>query len=157
MVKAGVGFSVSSGFGVPAGYAFEFLADPSTATVIDPAVREYTPDSLPMGLGTRNRIRFRLWGLPVRAESVVRVWEPGHLMVMANERPARPVRVVATHRFEPDGADRCTYTWQVDFEPTALLGGLAARLLCRGMRANAAAQQERFKVEVEHCWQATTN
>jgi Polyketide cyclase / dehydrase and lipid transport len=153
-VKA-VGFSVSTGFEVPAGYAFDFLADPSTAPVIDPAISEYVPDSRPMREGTRNRIRFRLWGLPVRAVSVVRVWEPGHRMVMANERPARPVRAVATHLFDPDGPDRCTYTWQIDFEPTVPLGGLPARLLCRAMRANANAQQQRFKAEVERRWRSS--
>src|SRR5688500_7341108 len=107
-----------------------------------------------MGLGTRNRIRLRLWGLPLRAESVVQAWEPGRRMVMANVRPARPVRVVATHRFEPDGPVRCRYTWQIDVEPTVPLGRLAARLLCRAMRANAEAQQERFRAEVERRWSA---
>jgi hypothetical protein len=151
---ATVGFSVSAVFDVPAAYAFDFLADPSTATVIDPAIREYRPESLPMGLGTRNTIRMRMWGLPVRAESVVRAWEPGARMVMANERPARPVKVVGTHRFEPAGAESCTYTWAIDFVPVGLLGPVAARALCRFMRANAVAQQERFKAEVERRWQA---
>jgi hypothetical protein len=147
-----VGFASSIDFDVPADYAFDFLADPSTARVIDPAVIEYAPDSLPMSEGTRNRIRFRLWGLPVRAESVVVTWEPGRLMVMRNERPSRPVQATATHRFEPDGPQRCTYTWQIDFAPTAPLGLLAARALCRAMRSNADAQQRRFKAEVERRW-----
>ena len=139
---------------VPSTYAFDFLADPSTATVIDPAIREYRPDSLPMRLGTRNVIRMRMWGLPVRAVSVVKTWEPGVRMVMENERPSRPVRVVATHRFDAAGADRCAYTWAIDLHPVGPLGPVAARVLGRFMGANAKAQQVRLKAEVERRWRA---
>ena len=139
---------------VPAGYAFDFLADPSTATVIDPAIREYRPDTLPLRVGTRNVIRMRMWGLPVRAVSVVQAWEPGVRMVMENVRPSRPVRVVGTHRFEATGADRCTYTWAIDLHPVGPLGPVAARLLGRFMASNARAQQVRLKAEVERRWRA---
>lgn len=126
---------------MPSGYAFDFLADPSTARIIDPAVREYRPDSVPMREGTRTDIRFRMWGLPVRAVSVVRCWEPGGRMVMVSERRTRPVRVVATHRFEPAGPDRCTYTWAIGLVPVGPLGPLAARLFARFMRADATASR----------------
>lgn len=139
---------------VPSGYVFDFLADPSTARIIDPAVREYRPDSVPMREGTRTDVRFRMWLLPVRAVSVVTGWDPGERMVMESERPARPVRVVATHRFEPAGPDRCTYTWAIGLAPVGPLGPLAARLFARFMRANAKAQQERLKAEVERRWRA---
>ena len=152
MAATTAAFSVSTEFEVPAGYAFDFLGDPETASLIDPAVREYTPDVLPMGVGTRNRIRLRLWGLSMRAESVVVAWEPGRRMVMTSDRPSRPVRVVATHGFDPDGPDRCTYTWQIELEPIGPFGRIAARVLCRAMRANATSQQQRFKNEVEHRW-----
>jgi hypothetical protein len=62
---------------VPAHYAFNFLADPATAKVIDPAILEYRPDPLPMRLGTRNAIRLRMWGVPLRATSIVQEWQPG--------------------------------------------------------------------------------
>ena len=151
---ATVHVSESVDLDVPSGYAFDFLADPSTARIIDPAVREYRPDSVPMREGTRTDIRFRMWGLPVRAVSVVRCWDPGGRLVMVSERPTRPVRVVATHRFEPAGPDRCTYTWAIGLVPVGPLGPLAARLFARFRRANATAQQERFKVEVERRWRA---
>jgi hypothetical protein len=141
-------FSESARFGVPAEYAFAFLADPSTAHVIDPAVREYTPDSLPMRVGTRNVIRFKMWGLPVRVVSLVREWEPGRRMVMENVEPSRPVRADATHSFEPDGAG-CTYTWEIEFLSSGPVGAVAARVFARFMRANAVAQQVRFREEVE--------
>ena len=102
---------------VPAPFAFAFLADPSTAPVIDPAVREYRPDHLPMAVGTRNLIRLRMWGIPLRVVSVVRDWEEGHRMVMENVKPRRPVTVTATHIFEPDG-DACSYTWAMGSRPT---------------------------------------
>jgi len=140
---------------VPGHYAFEFLADPSTARIIDPAVREYRPASVPMQEGTRTDIRFRMWGLPVRAVSVVKQWEPGMRMVMESERPSRPVRAIASHRFEPAGRDRCTYTWEIELVPAGLLGSIAAWIFGRFMRANAAAQQARFKAEVERRWSAS--
>jgi hypothetical protein len=146
--------------GVPAAVAFAFVADPSTATVIDPAVREYRPDTVPMGEGTRIAIRLRMWGLPWRGESVVRAWEPDRSMVMESVRPARPVRIVATHRFEPARSraasgpvddQRCTYTWEVRVVPSGPpgLGALAARLVARFMRADVAAQQIRLEAALE--------
>jgi hypothetical protein len=139
---------------VPAGYAFDFLADPSTAAVIDPAVVEYRPDTVPMGVGTRNLVRLRAWGVRVRSESVVEEWRPGALMRMSSVRPARPVRVRAEHRFEPLGDERCAYTWTVTCEPTGPGGGLAARLLGRFFAANAVAQQRRFAAEVRRRWES---
>jgi hypothetical protein len=154
MVADGVAESVE--LDVPAQWAFDFLADPTTATVIDPAIREYRPDALPMGLGTRTTIRMRMWGLPLRAVSVVQEWEPGVRMEMANERPARPVRIVARHRFAPApapaGAERCTYTWEIDVVPTVRFAAPVAHLMARFLRGNARAQQVRFKAEVERRW-----
>jgi hypothetical protein len=133
---------------VPAEVAFDFIADPSTARLIDPSVREYRPDTLPMDVGTVNLVRFRMFGLPVRATSVVRAWEPGRLMRMESTRPARPVRVVAEHIFEPDDGG-CTYTWAIDCRPVGLLGRPAAALMARFWRANAAEQQANVRREVE--------
>jgi hypothetical protein len=147
--------SESAEFCVPAAFAFAYLADPATARVIDPAIREYRPDAVPMGVGTRTAVRMRMWGVPVRAVSVVTEWEPGRRMVMASERPSRPVRVTATHRFEALDDDRCRYTWVVAVTPTAPLGSLAARAFARFMRANVAAQQARFGAAVRRQWAAS--
>lgn len=144
------GFSESTRLDVPAEYAFAFLADPSTASVIDPAVREYKPDSLPMREGTRNRIRFKMWGVPVRATSVVREWEEGRRMVMENVKPSWPVRATATHAFAADGdGDACTYTWAMEFRSPGPVSGLLGRVFARFMQSNARAQQRLFKEEVE--------
>lgn len=142
------GFSETVPLGVPAEYAFAFLADPSTAHVIDPAVREYTPDSLPMRQGTRNLIRFRMWGIPLRVTSVVKEWDIGRRMVMENVKPSWPVRAVATHSFVPDG-DACTYTWAMEFHGSGPLGTIVGRTFGRFMHANAKAQQRLFREEVE--------
>lgn len=77
------GFSETMPLGVPAEYAFAFLADPSTARVIDPAVRE------------------------------------------------------------------CTYTWAMDFHGSGPLGTIVGRSFGRFMHANAKAQQQLFRAEVE--------
>jgi ligand-binding SRPBCC domain-containing protein len=141
-------FSESTRLDVPAEYAFALLADPATAHVIDPAVREYKPDSLPMRQGTRNLIRFRMWGIPMRVVSVVSEWEPGRRMVMENVKPSWPVRAVATHSFVPEGQS-CTYTWSMEFRSSDPLGTLLAKLVVRFMRSNARAQQRLFHDEVE--------
>ena len=146
-----LGFAEHIRLPVPAAFAFDFLADPATAPVIDPAVREYRPDELPMRVGTRNLIRFRMWGLPVRAVSVVREWEPGRRMVMEGIEPTRPIRALATHTFEPDG-DGCTYTWAMTFEAIGLVGRALGPRFARFMHQNAKAQQVRFRDEVGRRW-----
>jgi ligand-binding SRPBCC domain-containing protein len=141
-------FSESTQLDVPADYAFAFLADPSTAHVIDPAVREYTPDSLPMRQGTRNLIRFRMWGVPLRVVSVVKEWQQGRRMVMENVEPSWPVRAIATHSFAPDG-EACTYTWAMEFRSSGPLGAIIGHVFARFMHSNAKAQQRLFQEEVE--------
>jgi hypothetical protein len=139
---------------VPAEYAFDFLADPSTAILIDPMIREYRPDASPMDVGTRNVIRLRVWGLPLRSQSVVTAWEPGVLMRMESTRPSRPVKVSAEHRFEAVGDEQCHYTWTITCEPTMPGGGPVARLFGRFFAANADAQRVRFATEVRRRWEA---
>jgi hypothetical protein len=136
---------------VPAGEAFAFLADPSTARIIDPAIRDYRPNETPMRLGTRTFVRLQLWGLPLSATSVVTAWEPGRVMAFTSVSPRRPVRVDARHEFEPDSAvgSTCTYTWAIECTPTLPGAALVARALVRAFRANAQAQQRRFKAAVE--------
>jgi hypothetical protein len=146
-------FSESITLRVPPTYAFDFLADPSTAAIIDPAVIEYQPDEVPMRAGVRVRIRMRAWGVPTTIESVVAEWVPGRRMVMQGVRPSRPMTVTATHTFDatPEG---CTYSWAMTFEPNAPLGRFVVRPSCRFMRRNAQRQQLRFKSHVESRWQA---
>jgi hypothetical protein len=152
-VSSAVTSSTTTELEVPAGYAFDFLADPSTATIIDPAIREYRPDTMPMGVGTRNVMRMRVWGFPARAESIVEAWEPGALMQFVSTRPTRPARVRAVHRFEPLGDERCRYTWTITVEPTVPGGRPLARIVSRFFAANAAAQGERFAAEVRRRWE----
>jgi hypothetical protein len=146
--------STTTELDVPAAYAFDFLADPSTATIIDPAIREYRPDTLPMGVGTRNVLRMRVWGFPARSESIVEAWEPGALMQFVSTRPTRPVRVRAVHRFEPIADERCRYTWTIVVEPTVPGGRGLARIVSRFLAANAERQGVRFAGEVRRRWDA---
>jgi hypothetical protein len=101
-----------------------------------------------MGQGTRNLIRFRMWGIPMRVVSVVREWEQGRRMVMENVKPSWPVRAIATHSFAPDGG-ASTYTWAMEFRTSGPLGALIGRVFARFMQSNAIAQQRLFKKEVE--------
>lgn len=149
-------FSESIALRVPPGYAFEFLADPSTAPIIDPSVIEYRPDEVPMRQGVRVNIRMRAWGVPTKLESVVTEWVPGQRMVMKGVRPRRPMTVTAIHTFNTS-AEGCIYSWAMAFEPNAPLGRLVAALSCRFMHRNAQRQQQRFKTHVEAGWQAEPN
>jgi len=124
--------------------AFACLADP----VIDPGVRSCVPDALPMRAGTVNTVRARLNGLPLMMKSRTVEWDEDRRMVMESVRPARPVRAVAIHLFEPH-PDGVRYTWSMEMIPAGPGGGLAARLMTVVMRRNARRQQTRFKAAVE--------
>lgn len=128
--------------------AFNYLADPATAHVIDPAVISYEPDTLPMRAGTTNTVRVRMYGIPTTMVSRTLEWEQGRRMVIESIRPARPVRGRATHLFEPH-PDGVRYTWSMEMEPTGFGGRLAARLMTMLMRRNARRQQARFKRAME--------
>lgn len=128
--------------------AFAYLADPSTAPVIDPAVISYEPDTVPMRVGTHNKIRTRMYGIPVNMESEVTEWEEGRRMVMQSVKPARPVFAIATHVFEPH-PEGTRYTWSMQMLPTGPAGGPLCRLMTRVMQRNARRQQRRFKIEME--------
>ena len=148
------GFSESIALDVPSEYAFDFLADPATAPMIDPSVIEYVPDEVPMKPGVRVKIRMRAWGVPTSIESMVVEWVPGARMVMRGVRPSRPMIVTATHTFATRSESGCTYTWAMTFGPNAPLGRIVAALSCRYMHRNARRQQERFKMQVESRWRA---
>jgi len=128
--------------------AFAYLADPATASVIDPAVISYEPDSLPLRLGTRNTIRVRMYGIPVTMVSQTIDWEEGRRMVLESVRPARPVRGTAPHTFEaaPEGT---LYTWSMEMTPTGFGGRVFGRVMTSVMRRNARKQQARFKRVME--------
>lgn len=128
--------------------AFAYLRDPATATIVDPAVISYEPDSIPMRTGTRNRVRARLGWIPVTMTTKVLAWEEGKRMVIESVRPSRPFKATATHLFESH-ADGTLYTWSMEFAPNLPGGGLAARLASRFMRRAVRAQQRRFKEIME--------
>lgn len=124
--------------------AFAYLGDPQTATAVDPAVVSYEPDSIPMRVGTKSRIKARLGVFPVSMTTQVKEWDEGKRMVIETVRPSRPFRATATHRFEPH-PEGTLYTWSMDFVSTFPGGGLVAGLAAHMMRRAVRAQQLRFK------------
>lgn len=142
------GFSTSIVIRVSPARVFSFLADPSTARVIDPAIVSYEPDGGTMGLGVHNRIRLRMLGIPMQVVSETTVWKPDALMVFRSIKPAKPVVTLATHSFEahPDGT---TYTWSMEFVPTGFGGRLVATVAARMFERNARVQQQRVRAELE--------
>lgn len=140
-------FSESIVIGVAPDVAFAYLADPSTAPVIDPAVVWYRPESLPMRVGVHNHIKAKIYGVPFQAESIVTEWEEGHRMVLDSVKPSYPLRARAVHLFEqhPEGT---LYTWSMEITPS-LGGAPAAWMFTRFMRRNARKQQGRLKRVLE--------
>ena len=143
-----MGFSESIVIKATPQEVFDFLADPATAPAIDPAVISYEPDTDPMDIGTKNKIRFRMFGLPLTMYSKVNDWQRGRLMVIESVKPSWPVRGVATHSFEPHQGGTL-YTWSMEISPTKPGGFLFSGLFNRFMRKNAKSQQQRFKDAME--------
>jgi carbon monoxide dehydrogenase subunit G len=141
-------FSESIVIKVPPAAAFAYLADPTTASVIDPAVLSYEPDSLPLRAGTVNTVRVRLYGIPTTMVSRTVEWEEGRRMVLESIQPARPIRGAATHLFEPH-AEGTLYTWSMEMTPTGFGGRVFGRVMTIIMRRNARKQQARFKRVME--------
>ena len=141
------GFSTTVRIRVPPERVFWFLADPSTAPVIDPAVVSYAPDGGTMGLGVQNQMRLRVLGVPMKLTSVTTAWEPGQRMEFRSVRPARPVVALATHLFEPciTGTD---YTWSMEFTSTGFAGRFMAAVGALMFEQNGAVS----KNEYGWCW-----
>ena len=141
-------FSVTTLIRATPDQVFWFLGDPSTATVIDPAVISYEPEGGTMGVGIRNHIRLKMLGIPLSMVSETTEWEPGDRMAFRSIEPGRPAIGLATHRFEacPEGT---RYTWSMDFVPTGVGGQLAAVVAARMLERNAVAQQDRVRRVLE--------
>lgn len=138
------GFSVTTMIRATPARVFWFIADPSTAPVIDPAVISYEPIGGTMGPGVRNRIRMKMLGVSMTVTSETVEWEPGERMSFRSLEPGRPAVGVATHRFEacPEGT---LYTWSMEFVPTGVGGRIAAAVSAAMFERNAIAQQERVR------------
>ena len=141
-------FTVTTQIRATPAQVFWFLADPSTASVIDPAVVTYEPDGGTMGLGVTNRARLRMMGLPVTLTTETVTWEPGRAMGFRSVRPARPAIGVATHLFE-ECRDGTSYSWSMTFVPTSFGGRVVSRVAVGLFERNAVLQQERVRIVIE--------
>jgi hypothetical protein len=81
--------------------AFALLGDPANGPTIDPMIKRYEPEGGSMREGGRNHALIRAFGIPIRAVSVTRQWQPPGRMVLESIKPARPVRMKLTQTFEP--------------------------------------------------------
>ena len=123
---------------------FAYLADPSTAPVIDPAVISYEPDGGTMGLGVHNTITLRLLGLRLRSVSETVAWEPPRRMAFRSIAPRHLIAIDATHRFSDADTGGTHYTWSITITATNALGRVAGPVAAWAFRRNADAQQRRL-------------
>jgi hypothetical protein len=119
---------------------FAAVMSPEIAPQIDPAVRQWQPDVRPIAVGTRFTIRGWFQWLPIRGTSRVTTWDPPRVGVFESVKPSRPLRVVAMHAFEPDGAGT-RYTWKSTLIHRGPVGRAAARLIARLLDRTIAEQQ----------------
>ena len=127
----------------PPATVFAVVCSPETAASIDPAVREWSADRRPIGVGTRFTIRGRLGRLPIRGTSEVVTWSPPSLAEFRSVAPTWPARMTAHHRFE-EGADGGTdYTWAIAFHEVSVVArpliAFVARRFERALDAQAVA------------------
>ena len=118
------GFSSTVRIRVPPEQVFWFLADPSTAPVIDPAVVSYAPDGGTMGLGVQNRLRLRSPGSAGEAHEP----DNGVGAGRADGVPLRQALEARCRRWQATASSRAhegtDYTWSMEFTPTGF-GGTA--------------------------------
>jgi hypothetical protein len=129
----------------PPELAWNAVMSPDVAPMIDPAVREWSPDRLPIDVGTRFTIRGRIGILPIRGVSEAVRWEPPHLVVFVSVKGSRPLRVTATHAFETSG-EGTRYTWCMDFTGPLPLVTFAARPVGHAIER----QQRTLSAYLEH-------
>ena len=130
----------------PPPMVFAVVNSPETAPLIDPAVREWSPDSRPIGVGTRFLIRGRLGLVPIRGRSEVVTWGPPAFAEFRSVTPTWPFRVTAQHRFERRDDGRTDYTWSMSFHEVNVIArpliALAARRFEQALSAQADALTE---------------
>ena len=132
--------------GVPPEVVFDFLADPTTASVIDPSIIRYEPAGGTMGLGVHNSITMRMFGMRLRATSETVDWDPPRRMGFRSIEPRRPVMIDALHEFDTDEASGGTrYRWTITVTRTSTLGGIAAPVVSWFFGRNARLQQSRLE------------
>jgi hypothetical protein len=115
----------------PIDTVFAVVMSPESAHLIDPAVRSWTANDRPIGVGTRFAIRGRLGRVPIRGTSEVVIWDPPTLAEFRSVSPSWPMRMTARHSFEPAGPERTRYTWAISFEEMSIV---ARPLITFGVR-----------------------
>jgi hypothetical protein len=122
---------------------FAVVNSPETAHLIDPAVREWSASSRPIGVGTQFTIRGHLGIIPIRGTSQVAVWDPPRLSEFRSVAPAWPIHMTARHRFEDRFDGGTVYTWSISFEEATVLArpfvAILSRLFSRAFGAQAEA------------------
>jgi len=81
--------------------AFAIVGDPANEARIFPMITRYEPEGGVMREGGTNHMRGRVLGLPLRMQSVTRVWDPPRRIVREGTKPAGPVRMTLTQTFQP--------------------------------------------------------
>lgn len=127
----------------PPAMVFAVVNSPETGPLIDPAVREWTADSRPIGVGTRFRIRGRQGAVPIRATSETVTWDPPTLAEYRSVSLTWPFRMTARHQFEATAEGGTRYTWTISFHEVSPIARplipVAARLFKRALAAQAEA------------------
>ncbi len=128
------------------GDVFAFLANPVTMRIANPSLIAYEPDSIPMRVGTRCRVKGRMFGVTYSIEHVVTAWDEGRSAAMEVERCAGPGfgRATITVLFEPHD-EGTRYTSSIEYRPNGLGSGLLTTIGAIFSRRVLRMEQDRLR------------
>ena len=99
----------------------------------------------PQGVGTLNRLSFRILGMSFHAVSRTVTWDPPSKCAFESVQPSWPVSTRITEEFSP--RDLST-EHIINYEITSkgVIGSIVAPILCRLMKRNRRQYQERLRL-----------
>lgn len=97
------------------------------------------------GVGTLNRLTFRILGMSFHAVSRTVTWDPPSKCVFESVKPSWPVTTRITEEFSPLYP---TTEHMINYEITSkgVIGSIVAPILCRLMKRNRRQYQERLRL-----------
>lgn len=122
--------------GAPCDKVFDYMVDPETAGTIDPTIVEWRCDDQPPKVGSRNHLKAKFFGVPMKTTSRFIEVDYPHRMVIRGESPPMARWTTGVHDLEPiPGGMRYTYT--VEMAPPLgfrLLHRVISRRMRKGVR-----------------------
>jgi len=128
--------------------AFWFSISPGQLPKVDPAVVFWEPDELPPRVGTKNRFKLTVFGVPVHCVSRFTEFEVPKRTSLVGERPFFAKWTTLSCEVEPLGEDRTVFTarTQITYPRFAKpIAKIMLRVMRQRLAVTNAAAAERFR------------